>query len=215
MTKTTSSASSSSNTLLIGPAKINVGGVGSSTLKDAEMISFKNIKNTLFKENNILTLQLNQLQQSLFSTEEKCNKAIALFEEKLRTMQETNSNNNILSIVPPSLLATPFDGCNRTRSFLAITEGETIPPPPPSTSGKLAKKYLVGTPGAKSLSVMTEEIMTEQKNHRFSPEEKEIQSLLMKLKETSNELAEAMIVIKEQDRIIHEGKRSLPFLSPF
>lgn len=95
-----------------------------------------------------------------------------------------------------------------------------------ATPGTLAKKYLEGTPGARPVSWVVEQANTEVKRLRErvdeikhlkvtgaqlteadldgeNPEHCLIKQKLMSLRA---QLSEAMCVIQEQDRLIHEGK---------
>ena len=127
----------------------------------------------------------------------------SIFQEAPATNRKNPSNNSVFFSPPPTTLLSS---------------------PAPSRIGKIAKKYLVGTPGAKPMNVLLsdEEIHSQQteiesnlphpppppttaSKKRVTILETQYEELLKNHENVTKQLAEAMIVIKEQDRLIHEA----------
>jgi hypothetical protein len=173
-----------------------------------ELISISN-QNQLISEEKILFLQttIHQLKEELEETkllqQEQEHQHLLLCNQQ---QQEEAANSMALVVV-----ASPQP-----------TVSSFPPVPPPSTVGKIAKKYLMGTPRAKPMTMLlSEEEMNSQENQihssflmippttgkKHQQRQKDLyEELHQHHHSIAKQLAEAMIVIKEQDRIIHEGK---------
>lgn len=84
-----------------------------------------------------------------------------------------------------------------------IVDESVVPLSP--RSGSIARKYLTGTPGAKPLSLLLNKETCSALT--TSAEVEKHSEVILRL-----QLEEALLVIKEQDRLIHEGKHKLKII---
>jgi hypothetical protein len=175
---------------------------------------------TTFNENMILTERRHHEQMQ--ALEEKYQEALAAAEAAGKkedsavtaNLSPTNSVTYVSNTVPaaPVVPSTPICTISFAQEVSSTVEDvESITPiirtpavtPAP---GSIARKYLDGTPGARPISWLIEQVNTEVKR------QKERESILMtpgvnmKIAELQKKLAEAMTVIQEQDRLIQQGK---------
>lgn len=134
----------------------------------------------------------------------------------------------VASAVPtPAATPLPAKSCSLT---ITVPSPHTPCSEPASlqglkTPGTIAKKYLEGTPGARPVSWIVQQANTEVKRLReradnvavgngFSSDLVSIggsysMDAMMKINALRARLSEALVVIQEQDRLIHDGKSSL------
>jgi hypothetical protein len=242
-TSTASGLSSVSQTRSLKSSADSSSSSVSPLLLTAEISSLKNSKNYLVHE-------LKQVQQQLIAKETETRGLISISnqnqlisDEKILFLQ-TTIHQLKEELEETKLLQQEQEQqhlllCNQQEEEAAAGNSMALvviaspqptvssfpPVPPPSTVGKIAKKYLMGTPGAKPMTMLlSAEEMNSQENQihssflmippttgkKHQQRQKDLyEELHQHHQSIAKQLAEAMIVIKEQDRIIHEGKKSL------
>ena len=166
--------------------------VKSTDLPSLETTAAKNRETFLRKEFERLTSELQTIRT-----------------DSENTIKELMQKINVLQQVPRTVQIAPPPAPEFQSPVVVRTPAARINPNNnPSSSfrpGSIASKFLKGTPKAKSVSEVMKSLEAEENDEQHVPTSSDDTNVL-EIQSLKAQLKEAFAVIKEQDRLIHEGK---------
>jgi hypothetical protein len=207
----------------------NITGITGALLRDAEVSALKRSVQQFQHENSVIQRHLESIKLSLADLQSVFDNRIREVEDKhklqLESMQTRNEWKN-MEVAPTSQSKWNLENnypqtpeSNQLGCLLGVEVKSMIKSCVNKTPGTIAKKYLEGTPGVRPLNAIIQQTNTEIKNLRSCIDDitnnsatqnneitSELQDACAKIVNLRAKLAEALVVIEEQDHLIHECK---------
>ncbi|RYG69562.1 hypothetical protein EON64_02380 [archaeon] len=194
-------------------------------LRDAELAALKSTVKAWENENVTLKNSVGAMQSELANLQASVDAekdALAIkFRERIQSLElqlmhqssSTLPSSAVSFAEPDSASSSAISSKQASPEVPAATDVPCTPAPSFTTAdveGSIAKKYLAYTPGARPVSWVVDQANTEVKRLRDRAEGISYQDAMTpsvhgKIASLKSKLAEAMAVIQEQDRLIHQA----------
>jgi hypothetical protein len=208
------------------------------SLRDAETAALRNSLAVFKTENSSLRDSLRELQLSFDEALRVVHEKHLVQIDALQQQQQqrlpnlvdnprnNSGNNNLQSQPVPQPPFLPFSPSTASSSSSSSSSSVSTQSVLQSPAGSLARKYLEGTPDARPIRWLVEQANTDIKNIRTradlvasnAPPQPNSSSMplvsteaMQKIVLLRSRLSEALLIIQEQDRLIHNGEPLLSY----